>query len=425
MNYKPEISAFASWAIVMIFEILGARILGSYTGSSLFVWTSLIALILGALAFGYYIWWELADEKQTNTQRYELISLLFFIAAGNFLLLPYISDFSLQIITQVFIDIRISSLVGTFFLFVPTSFVLGMIPPLCTKIQLSDIESSGRVVGRIGSIGTIWSIVWTIAAWFFLIPFFWITSLLLILAFICIWLSLLNAPKKWLIYNSIIFTLTLGTLFFFNIHTTSLEKDGIVKIESPYSHVTITDGTSWWRSIRNLYIDNVNHSGMYLDGNDLSSPYTRAYHLFDSFAPDAKNILMLWGAAYSFPKNFLETYPDKNIDVVEIDPVMTSIAKKYFYLTDDPRLTSIHQDARVYLNNSEKKYDAILWDAFWSYFSIPFQLTTLETVEHKYDMLTENGVVILNIIAAQSWNASKFLIKFEYDLERTICIYNF
>jgi len=148
---------------------------------------------------------------------------------------------------------------------------------------------------------------------------------------------------------------------------------------------------------------------MYLDGNDLSSPYTRAYHLFDSFAPDAKNILMLWGAAYSFPKNFLETYPDKNIDVVEIDPVMTSIAKKYFYLTDDPRLTSIHQDARVYLNNSEKKYDAILWDAFWSYFSIPFQLTTLETVEHKYDMLTENGVVILNIIAAQSWDASKFL----------------
>lgn len=96
------------------------------------------------------------------------------------------------------------------------------------------------------------------------------------------------------------------------------------------------------------------------------------------------------------------TYPDKNIDIVEIDPIMTQLAKKYFYLPDDTRLTTIHQDARVYLNSSDKKYDAILGDAFGSYFSIPFQLTTLEAVQKKYNMLTDNGVVILNIISAQT-----------------------
>jgi hypothetical protein len=45
-DIRPEIAAFSSGALVMIFEILGSRILGSYVGTSLFVWTNVIALIL-------------------------------------------------------------------------------------------------------------------------------------------------------------------------------------------------------------------------------------------------------------------------------------------------------------------------------------------------------------------------------------------
>lgn len=78
------------------------------------------------------------------------------------------------------------------------------------------------------------------------------------------------------------------------------------------------------------------------------------------------------------------------IDVVEIDPDMTRLAKQYFNLGEYDNLSSIHSDGRVYLNTTEKKYDAILGDAFGSYYSIPYQLTTLETVQKKYDILTKD-----------------------------------
>jgi spermidine synthase len=99
---------------------------------------------------------------------------------------------------------------------------------------------------------------------------------------------------------------------------------------------------------------------MYLDSDELLHEYTKYYHLFNVFNPKAKDILMLGGAAYGFPKSFLSTYKDKHLDVVEIDPEMTRLAKEYFSLKDDKNLSIYDEDARVYLNHTEKKYDAIL-----------------------------------------------------------------
>lgn len=148
---------------------------------------------------------------------------------------------------------------------------------------------------------------------------------------------------------------------------------------------------------------------MYVYSSDLVHEYTKYYHLFDVFSPNAKNVVMFWGAAYSFPKNFLLTYPDKNIDVVEIDPWITQIAKDHFWLTDNSRLHIYHQDARVFLNHANKKYDAILGDAFWNFYSVPYQLTTKEVAQKKYDMLTDDGVVIVNVIGAMQWKKSRFV----------------
>ena len=42
------------------------------------------------------------------------------------------------------------------------------------------------------------------------------------------------------------------------------------------------------------------------------------------------------------------------MDVVEIDPDFTRLAKKYFYLEDDKRITSIHEDGRTFLKRSSQ-----------------------------------------------------------------------
>ena len=68
-----------------------------------------------------------------------------------------------------------------------------------------------------------------------------------------------------------------------------------------------------------------------------------------------------------------------------------------------------HEDGRTYLNKCEEKYDVILGDAYKSLLAIPFQLTTVEAIQKKYDMLNENGVVIENLIASIDGPAGAFM----------------
>jgi spermidine synthase len=407
LYYRPEIVAFYSGAAVMIFELLGSRIVGPYIWNSLFVWTSLIAIILWALSLWYYYWWKISDRKADL----ESISLILLLSSMSIFLLLVCKDFFLITISTLIIDIRFSSSLIALVLFAPTSFLLWMLSPIVTKMRLTNMQTSWWVVGAIGSIGTVWSIIGTLLAGFVLIPLFWVTTLMILLSLSLILLSIFCEYKKSILLQTIIISSLLILLGNNYIQVYAAAQDNKYTYDTPYSHIQVSErrDVDTWRYIRDLTIDNVTHAWMYTDTNELVYDYTKHYHLFDVFLPDAKNILMLWWAAYSFPKSFLETYDDKNLDVVEIDSDITEIAKKHFRLKDHPRLSIYHQDARVFLNTTKNTYDAILWDAFGSYFSIPYQLTTHEIVQKKYDLLSENGIVILNIVSSISWEKAKFL----------------
>lgn len=405
--YRPEIIAFFSGACVMIFELLWARVVGPYIGTSLFVWTSLIAIILWALSIGCYYGGKFADKRADM----QILSLTLLLAGASILILLLSKDFFLTHISRAIPDVRLSSIIITLILFSPTSVLLWFLSPIVTKLRLTQMHTSWAVVGKIWSIGTLWSILGTLGAGFFLIPFFWVTQLLIMLSISCILISLLCDSKKYL-FLQIFLLLTLTSLSLWNrFYAEALAENNYFVYDTAYSHVRVSERTDniTQNTIRDLQIDNVTHAWMYVWNNDLVYPYTKYYHLFDVFVPKAKNMLMLGGAAYSFPKSFLTIYPDKNLDVVEIDSQITQIARKHFWLVDDPRLKIFHQDARVFLRNNEEKYDAILADAFGSFFSIPYQLTTLELAQRKYDLLTDNWVVILNIISSLEWKKALFL----------------
>lgn len=140
---------------------------------------------------------------------------------------------------------------------------------------------------------------------------------------------------------------------------------------------------------------------MYVDNPpELVSSYTKFYDLAFYYKPDAKNILMLGGGGYCVPRHLLAAHPDVSVDVVELDPGITDIARKYFTLTDDPRMRIFHEDARTFLNREEGMYDAVFMDTFTSWTSIPFQMTTMETARHIRNILKPDGVLIINIIAS-------------------------
>ncbi|MFH1533654.1 MAG: fused MFS/spermidine synthase, partial [Nitrospirota bacterium] len=285
------------------------------------------------------------------------------------------------------------------------SIALGMVSPYSVKLKLHRLEATGRTVGNLYALSTIGSIVGTFLAGFFLITHFGNTNLLLLLSAVLVLISLLAATSvklralitAFLVVGIIGFVMQLG------------QEAEAIELNTTYSYVKISDSIYGAEPVRILKLNNNFHSAMYLESDELVFEYTKYYRLVDHFSPQLENALMIGGGAYSYPKDFLAKHENANLDVVEIDSELTELAKEYFKLEESPRLTIFHEDGRIYLNNTEKKYDAILQDAFSSSLAVPYHLTTVEHVQNIYDALTEDGVALINIISKMEGEGGKFL----------------
>lgn len=411
-----EIIVFICGAVVMILELVGSRILAPYLGNSLFVWTSLIGIILGSLSLGY--WWggKLADKQPS----YKIFSLIIFLAAIFTGLIVLIQLPVLSAIYKYF-AIRSGSILASLILFAPASMLLGMVSPYAVKLKMHDLKMSGKTVGNLYAISTIGSIVGTFLAGFYLISFFGSVKIIVILAAVLFLTSFLAYSQGLIKFRSlmILFFLFFLCLYFW---VSQLWSKQIIDLDSQYYRILIypSRDQNTGRPILNLATDpQAVQSAMFLDrDNDLVHQYTKYYRLAEHFFPNFKTALMVGGGAYSFPKDFLKRCRDCQLAVIEIDPKLTWLAEKYFNLKKNPRLTIYHQDGRRFINQAERQYDIIYLDAFKSY-SIPHHLTTLEFVQKLYQSLTDRGLVLLNLISSLEGPKNKLLVA-EYKTYRSV-----
>lgn len=405
-KYTLEITLFFSGATVMIFEILWSRVYWPFMWTSTFVWTSLIGVILWFISLGYYIGWKKADKHASEEN---IANILFAAAIGMFFVF-LIKDPILSFFQNLLISLEISTILSAIILFWPVSFFLGLISPFAVKLKIKNLSRSWEIVGRMYAIGTLGSIIGTFAAWFVLIPLIWTNTLLLCLIFALIVLSLFVSRKSYFILRILFAGFFVIAIFLSSYSRQVNAENGYVDLDTKYSRVQIFDSVhlKTGKDIKVFQINAENHSAIFLDSDELVFEYTKYYHLVNLFNPNFKKTLMLWWGWYSFPKEYLKAYPEKFIDVVEIDDGVTKLAKKYFGLRENDRMNIYHRDAREFLNTTEKKYDAIFSDAFWSYYSIPYQLTTQEAVQKKYDILNDKGVVLSNIISWIEGDNGKF-----------------
>jgi len=380
-KYLLEIVVFVCGAVVMMFELVGSRVLGPYFGTSIFVWTSLIGIILGSLSIGYYLGGKIADKKSS----FKSLSLIIFLAAISIGLMVSIKDFWLIVLQNSFTDIRTSSVLASISLFLPASVFLGMVSPYAVKLKLNNLNTSAQTVGNLYAISTTGSIFGTFLAGFYLIPHFGTNKLLIILSVTLIIISLALSSKKDTWINLSVFVIIVIGWFVISGLNYMLPKSGFIDVDTAYNRIWIYNRIDYRTNkiVKMMGINNENHSSMFLDSDELVNEYTKYYHLAKHFNPNFKKTLMLGGAGYSYPKDFLHKYPGATIDVVEIDPKVTELAKKYFKLEESPRLTIYHEDGRVFLNKTQGKYDVIFGDAFSSLHSLPYQLTTIEAVQKK------------------------------------------
>lgn len=169
-----EITVFVCGAVVMAFEIIGSRMLGPYVGTSIFVWTSIIGVILLSLSLGYLSGGRIADKNP----RFTILSLIILLSGVFITFSTLIKDAVLEFLLENIYDIKIISVISSLILFSIPSILLGMVSPFAVRLKIKNLAKSGSTVGNLYAISTVGSITGTFLAGFYLIPGFRITNIL-------------------------------------------------------------------------------------------------------------------------------------------------------------------------------------------------------------------------------------------------------
>ncbi len=407
MKYKLELVVFLCGLVVMVLEMTGSRIMAPFVGSSTYIWTSLIGVILTCLSLGYYFGGKLADKNAS----YNFLSVIILLSSIYITIVGIIHAPFQELLTSNIKDIRISSIITSLVLFGVPSILLGIVSPYAAKLKIDDVENVGQTVGNLYALSTAGSIIGTFLGGYIFTVYLGSIKTLFLLGLILLIVSILSAAGTIKLtgkISSIIVLLFLISLYFLSFQS---KNQQFVDIDTEYQRVQIFNfkDLNTNKIAVGLKTSNLGtQSASFLDNNDLVFDYLKFFDLSFHFNDNIKNVLMLGGGAFTYPKYCLETRPEVNIDVVEIDPGLTKIAKEYFNFKNSPRLKIYNEDGRVYINQNQKKYDSIVVDVFKDYF-VPSQMTTKEFVTKMHASLNENGVVAINLISALKGDKSEFL----------------
>ena len=393
--------SFVVGLTLMSFELVAARILAPSIGSSTYIWTNVIGVILGAMALGYFYGGKRADEKQ---QVLDIANFCLLAAAAMTAALVLHKSLTF-FLASTLIDARLQGLIAALVLFAPASFVFGAISPLLVRFSVKSLQNTGKQVAALSAFNTIGGIVGTFLTGFFLFSYLGSNNILLSLIILMVVISFFieTKTKFWDRLAWALLTVLVALWF-------SLDSDlaKTVSIDTASAHYEIAT-LRWYdeKKIVGLRTGPTGiQSGRYTDGNpDLVFWYTQQIsEVIDQQinTTEANKILILGGGAFTLPEFLAKKYPHSQIEVVEIDPALITIAQKYFYFDPPSNLKIISADARAFVNQEARAgdlYDFIVVDIYSDSF-IPWQFITKEFGDNLARLLKTNGTVIVNVIAS-------------------------
>ena len=132
----------------------------------------------------------------------------------------------------------------------------------------------------------------------------------------------------------------------------------------------------------------------------IATSYTKSILASLYFNPKPKNILILGLGIGTMPRVFSEIATDAHINVVDINPHLYDINKKYFdFDIDNYKNISFHLiDAFEFVKNADtngRKYDLIINDVFDSSY-IPQEFLTDNYMHSLKRILSDDGILINN-----------------------------
>jgi len=392
---------FLASGAVLVLEVVGLRLVGPYLGVTLQTSSAVIGVALAAIAYGAWSGGWLADRADP---RRLLAPALLLAAAATAVTLPVVRWAGELLRGSASGGILLLTALAVF---VPAA-LLSAIPPLVVKLQLGDVRQTGRVVGRLSSIGTLGAITATLGTGFVLVAALPTSVILLGLAVVLGTAGIGLGAYLWRAGHDAAAVpppadrtkAALAILVLAGAGLTTLAPDPC-DVETAYHCArVVTDPDR--PTGRLLLLNSARHSYVDLaDPRHLEFAYTQWIGAFvDGYAPVGRpqRTLHVGGGGFTLPRYLSATRPGSSNVVLELDGELVDLDRVKLGVQSGPGLEIWVGDARIGLaRQSAAAYDVVIGDAF-GHLVVPWHLATLEMTREVRRVLRPAGAYALNVI---------------------------
>ena len=411
-------AAALSGAGTMIVEVAAPRLLQPYFGSSVFVWTNLIAVVMTALALGYY-----AGSRRAARDGYARFAALMLTAAAILaaaapFLVRHIAGFLLPDAEALAATIdsagilRISSLLAAVFLFALPIYLLATTSPVYVRM-LADLGLRAEAsAGRALCAGTIGSLLGTLLPTYVLVPFIGSRGTFA-LAAICLVLAALlidrSGKRRALAAAGALVLLGAATSSLGSLRPELAGERLLAEVETPYQYLRVTEAKEAdGKLLRSLRINEgvLEYHSVGIAGTAFSGGrYYDTLALAPAYLPAERRLraAILGGGAGTAARLFVHAWPGRfeSIDDVEIDSGAAALADLIAENGPPPpverRVRAM--DGRAFLALTRDEFDIVVVDAYSQQTDIPFHMATVEFFREAADSLVDDGLIVLNVSA--------------------------
>ena len=386
-------TAATTGAAILIVEILGAKLLSPYVGTSHFVWTAQITVTLLSLAAGYWFGGWLVERSQNLRRLYTCILL-----AGVYLAftIPFTAKVAFACLQ---FPLAVGSLLASLFLFFIPLTLLATVGPFVIRVLTSVVAGVGGTVGRLSAISTLGSVLGTVLIGYVLIPFLPNSQTMFITAGVLMALPAvyflawraegdsLNGPVVLVVVG--VFAGWAGVRADARPPTSDMSE--VLRRNSNFGMLQVFET---FAGGRRYYLNDYLTQNTYdPEAKQSVSLFTYGLHgLAGVYTEQIKDVLCIGMGVGIVPMQFARE--GAAVDVVEINGAVVDVAQAHFDL-EPAKLNLTIGDGRQFVNAATKQYDAIILDAFLGD-SSPSHLMTQEAFAAMRRVLRPGGVLVIN-----------------------------
>ncbi len=199
-------------------------------------------------------------------------------------------------------------------------------------------------------------------------------------------------------------SLLLGLLVAVACGKASSEEKILYKKASPYTTIVVVEDEQGLRTLRFGADDNTAASQSIVkvgDPDHIVCEYAQVMPVALTLVKDPKRVLIIGLGGGTIPGLLRKHYPQMTIDVVDIDPDVVEVAKKFFGFHEDAAMHAYVEDGRRFIEKCKQPYDIIFLDAFGPD-NIPYDLATKEFLVSVRRAVGPEGVVASNVWSSAS-----------------------